>query len=37
MRPKQLIIGAGRPGMAKTALALSYAIGAAVLATGCCS
>lgn len=29
MRPKQLIIGAGRPGMGKTALALSYAIGAA--------
>lgn len=29
MLPKQLIIGAGRPGMGKTALALSYAIGAA--------
>lgn len=29
MRPKQLIIGAGRPGMGKTALALSYCIGAA--------
>jgi len=29
MRPGQLIIGAGRPGMGKTALALSYAIGAA--------
>lgn len=29
MRPKQLIIGAGRPGMGKTALALSYATGAA--------
>lgn len=29
MKPKQLIIGAGRPGMGKTALALSYAIGAA--------
>lgn len=29
MRPKQLIIGAGRPGMGKTALALSYSIGAA--------
>jgi replicative DNA helicase len=29
MRPKQLIIGAGRPGMGKTAAALSYAIGAA--------
>ena len=29
MRPKQLIIGAGRPGMGKTAVALSYAIGAA--------
>lgn len=29
MKPKQLIIGAGRPGMGKTAVALSYAIGAA--------
>lgn len=29
MRPKQLIIGAGRPGMGKTALALSYGLGAA--------
>jgi replicative DNA helicase len=29
MRPKQLIIGAGRPGMGKTATALSYSIGAA--------
>lgn len=29
MKPKQLVIGAGRPGMGKTALALSYAIGAA--------
>lgn len=29
MRPKQLIIGAGRPGMGKTAMALSYALGAA--------
>jgi len=29
MRPKQLVIGAGRPGMGKTALALSYGIGAA--------
>lgn len=29
MRPKQLVIGAGRPGMGKTALALSYALGAA--------
>lgn len=29
IRPKQLVIGAGRPGMGKTALALSYAIGAA--------
>lgn len=29
MKPKQLIIGAGRPGMGKTALAVSYAIGAA--------
>ena len=29
IRPKQLIIGAGRPGMGKTAVAISYAIGAA--------
>lgn len=29
MRPKQLVIMAGRPGMGKTAVALSYAIGAA--------
>lgn len=29
MRPKQLVIGAGRPGMGKTAFALSYALGAA--------
>ncbi len=29
LRPKQLVIGAGRPGMGKTALALSYATGAA--------
>lgn len=29
MRPKQLVIGAGRPGMGKTAMALSYALGAA--------
>jgi len=29
MKPKQLIIGAGRPGMGKTAVALSYALGAA--------
>lgn len=29
MRPKQLVICAARPGMGKTALALSYAIGAA--------
>lgn len=29
MRPKQLVIGAGRPGMGKTALALSYSLGAA--------
>ncbi len=29
LRPKQLIIGAGRPGMGKTACALSYALGAA--------
>lgn len=29
MRPKQLVIGAGRPGMGKTAAALSYSLGAA--------
>lgn len=29
MRPRQLVIGAGRPGMGKTAAALSYALGAA--------
>lgn len=29
IRPKQLVIGAGRPGMGKTAFALSYALGAA--------
>lgn len=29
MRPKQLVIGAGRPGMGKTAVALSYGLGAA--------
>lgn len=29
MRPKQLVIGAGRPGMGKTAFAISYALGAA--------
>jgi replicative DNA helicase len=29
LRPKQLVIGAGRPGMGKTALALSYALGVA--------
>lgn len=29
IRPKQLVIGAGRPGMGKTAVALSYGIGAA--------
>lgn len=29
MRPKQLVIAAGRPGMGKTALALSYSLGAA--------
>lgn len=29
IRPKQLIIGAGRPGMGKTAMAISYAVGAA--------
>lgn len=29
LRPKQLVIGAGRPGMGKTALALSYVLGAA--------
>ena len=30
MRPKQLNIGAARPGMGKTALALSYSLGAAL-------
>ena len=30
MRPKQLVIGAGRPGMGKTAVALSYSLGAAM-------
>ena len=34
MRPKQLIIGAGRPGMGKTAFALSYALGAAAQGHG---
>lgn len=34
MRPKQLVIGAGRPGMGKTALALSYALGAAQNGSG---
>ncbi|MFD1950673.1 replicative DNA helicase [Sphingomonas arantia] len=29
IRPKQLIVAAGRPGMGKTAVALSYSIGAA--------
>lgn len=29
LRPKEFIIGAGRPGMGKTAVALSYALGAA--------
>lgn len=29
LRPKQLVIGAGRPGMGKTAVALSYGLGAA--------
>lgn len=29
LRPKQLVIGAGRPGMGKTAVALSYSLGAA--------
>lgn len=29
MRPKQLVIGGGRPGMGKTAAAISYALGAA--------
>jgi replicative DNA helicase len=29
MRPKQLVIGAARPGMGKTAVAISYALGAA--------
>lgn len=30
MKPKQLIIGAARPGMGKTALAVSYGLGAAM-------
>lgn len=34
MRPKQLVIGAGRPGMGKTAFALSYAVGAAMAGHG---
>lgn len=34
MRPKQLVIGAGRPGMGKTAMALSYALGAAAKGHG---
>lgn len=34
MRPKQLNIGAARPGMGKTALALSYSLGAALNAHG---
>lgn len=34
MRPKQLIIGAARPGMGKTALALSYALGASLRGHG---
>lgn len=34
VRPKQLIIAAGRPGMGKTAVALSYAIGAAMQGHG---
>lgn len=29
MRPTQLVVGAGRPGMGKTAVALSYALGVA--------
>lgn len=34
IRPKELIILAGRPGMGKTAVALSYALGAAQLGFG---
>lgn len=34
MRPKQLNIGAARPGMGKTALALSYSLGAALAGHG---
>jgi len=34
MKAKQLVIGAGRPGMGKTALALSYALGAAARGHG---
>ncbi len=34
LRPKQLIIGAGRPGMGKTAVALSYSVCAALSGHG---
>jgi replicative DNA helicase len=34
MRPSHLVIGAGRPGMGKTATALSYALGAAAKGHG---
>lgn len=34
LRPKQLVIVAGRPGMGKTAMALSYALGAAAKGHG---
>lgn len=35
MRPGDMVIGAGRPGMGKSALALSYAIGVAQGGDGC--
>jgi len=34
LRPKQLVIAAGRPGMGKTAMALSYSLGAAMSGHG---
>lgn len=34
LKPKQLVIGAGRPGMGKTAMALSYALHAAMRGHG---
>jgi replicative DNA helicase len=35
LRPKDFIVGAGRPGMGKTAAALSYVLGAAQRGHGC--